>query len=142
MMSIEVHTLTTHDKNKVYNILKNLEEFPKFMRDVKKIEVLEKGVHRLVTSWEVDVEGAIVAWKEEDIFDDEKLRMKFKMLEGDYGMYFGEWAVTNINKKTKINLLVHIDWDIPAFEKVINGVIEKKQKRILRSMLIAMKNYL
>lgn len=141
MITIRVSTLVKADKNKVYETIKKMEEFPKFMRNVRKLEVLERHPNRLLTLWEVEVDGAIVMWKEKDVFDDKRLRMKFKMTEGDYGSYSGELKVVGLEKKANINLMINIDWGIPSFEKIINPILKKKQKLIFKTMLIAIKNY-
>lgn len=142
MAIIEVSTIVKQNKNKVYNILKNMEEFPKFMQDIKKLKVLERDANRLVTVWEVNIEGALVSWKEEDIFDNDAMSINFNMLEGDYSAYGGKWILTSLPKKTKISLLVNIDWGIPSFEKIINPILERKQKLIFKTMLIAIKNHI
>lgn len=142
MTNIELSVLVEKSRERVYAMLKNLEEFPRFMRDIRKLEVVERAPHRLVTHWEVNVDGAMVAWKEEDIFDDKAMNVKFKMLEGDYTAYSGRWDIKDLSRKTKINLTVDIDWGAPAFEKVIGSILRRKEKRYLKSMLMAMKNHL
>lgn len=143
MTNIELSVPVNKTKEQVYNILKNIEEFPRFMRDITKLEIVEKKQHRLVTLWEIDIEGTAVAWKEEDIYDDNSMSMQFRMLEGDYGIYNGKWQIANgLSKETIVKYSVNIGWGIPSFEKVIGHILEKKQRRIIKSMLVAMKRHL
>lgn len=143
MITIELSISVNQKKEQVYNLLKNLQEFPRFMRDIKKLEIIENKNHRLVTLWEIDIEGTAVAWKEEDVYDDTSMSMQFRMLEGDYGVYNGKWQITNgLSKETIVHYSVNIGWGIPSFEKVIGNILEKKQRRIIKSMLVAMKRRL
>lgn len=141
MTTIELSVTVNQTKEQVYNILKNIEQFPKFMRDVRKIEVIENKPSGLVTLWEVNIDGAMVTWKEEDIFDDEATSVKFKMLEGDYIVYSGTWDINSLSHKTKISLFVNIDWGVPAFVKFpeVKNILLRKTKKSLKSMLIAIK---
>lgn len=142
MTTIELSVTVNQAKEQVYNILKNIEQFPSFMRDVRKIETIESKPSGLVTLWEVNIDGAMVTWKEEDIFDDEATSVKFKMLEGDYIVYTGTWDIKSLSHKTKINLFVNIDWGVPAFVKFpeVKNILLRKTKKSLKSMLIAIKN--
>lgn len=137
MITIKVSTLVKADKKKVYDVIKDMESFPKFMRNVRKLEVLERHPNRLLTLWEVEVDGAIVMWKEKDVFDDKHLRMKFKMTEGDYGSYGGEWRVTASSEKTNIELQVDVNWGIPVLGRYVGKVLERKMRVGLKGMLKA-----
>jgi coenzyme Q-binding protein COQ10 len=137
MVIIEVSKLVKQDKNKVYSILKNMEEFPQFMKGVKKLSIIERDDNRLVTHWEVEIDGAIVMWKEEDIFDDKETTINFKMIEGDYKSYGGNWRVEDAPKGAKITIIANFDWGIPNFERYVGPVLERKARVSLKRMLKA-----
>jgi coenzyme Q-binding protein COQ10 len=142
MVIIEVSKLVKQDKNKVYSILKNMEEFPQFMKGVKKLSIIERDDNRLVTHWEVEIDGAIVMWKEEDIFDDKETTINFKMIEGDYKSYGGNWRVEDAPKGAKITIIANFDWGMPVFEELVGNILCRKARKALRSMLNAIKNRL
>lgn len=124
----------------VFNILKNFQDFPKFMRDVKNVKIVETKGKRIIIEWEIEIDGAPIYWKEEDEIDEEKKSIKFKMLEGDYGSYEGEWQLKKIDEqKTKLIFYAGIDWGIPTFEKFVGKTLEIKTRKSLRSMVNSIK---
>jgi ribosome-associated toxin RatA of RatAB toxin-antitoxin module len=139
MVNIELSVLAKQEQKKVYKILRNIEEYPKFMRSLKKIEVIERGANRLVTHWEVDIEGTIITWNEENIFDDTQMKMRFKMIEGDYNSYEGEWKIKNAPAGTEISLSASFDWGIPVFEKFVGNVLIMKARTYLKGTLRSLK---
>lgn len=142
MPVIKLSTKINRNKPIVYNLLKNMHDFPTFMRDIKKLEIIKKDNNKLITSWEVEIDGANVIWKEEDSFNDKEMSLKFRMIEGDYKEYEGEWRLENTLSGSKINLTVYFDWGVPALEKLVGNILEKKARKALRSMLKAIKQNL
>lgn len=142
MPIIEVSKLIKQDKNKAYNLLKNIESFPEFMRNIRSIKILERGEKKIITSWNIAIDGAEIFWKEEDFFDEENCKIHFKMLEGDYNKYTGTWSVGKDNKGSRIILKVDIDWGAFGLAKFVGAILEKKTKCALRGMLLAIKKKL
>ena len=139
MPTVEVCNIINADRGKVFEVIKNMEIFPKFMRDVKTVKVLEYFENRIVTEWVTNVDGVPIQWIEEDIFNDREMSCNFKTLKGDY-KYDGVWKVASLKKnKTRLSILVNFDWQIPNFEKFIGYILEKKARNSLRSMLNAIK---
>lgn len=137
MPIIEVSTTVKADKGRVYEIIKAMEHFPEFMRNVKQVKVLERKDNRIVTEWKTDIDGAPVEWVEEDIFDDEKMSCSFKAIEGDY-KYEGKWKLDEDGTgKTRVSILADLDWEVPTLGKFIGHILEKKARNSLKSMLNA-----
>lgn len=137
MPRIEVSKIIHADKKRVYEVIKNVESFPEFMRDVKKVRVVERQGNRVVAEWKTDIDGAPVEWVEEDIFDDEKMSCSFKAIEGDY-KYEGKWKLDEDGTgKTRVSILADLDWEVPTLGKFIGHILEKKARNSLKSMLNA-----
>ncbi|HAH21678.1 MAG: hypothetical protein A2Y00_06605 [Omnitrophica WOR_2 bacterium GWF2_43_52] len=137
MPRIEVSKIIHADKKHVYDIIRNMESFPEFMRDVKKVRVVESQGNRVVAEWKTDIDGAPVEWVEEDIFDGEKMTCSFKAIEGDY-KYEGLWKLSEDGAgKTRVSILANFDWEVPTLEKFIGNILEKKARNSLKSMLNA-----
>lgn len=130
------------NKQKVYNLLKKLDKFPTFMHNIKKLEIVNNSVNKSITSWEVVIDGARLLWKEEDIFNDKDLNIKFKMLEGDFNAYEGEWRLEDTLNGTKIEFSANFDWGVPALEKLVGNILKRKTRKALKSMLSAIKHKL
>lgn len=143
MPKIEVSTIVRKkNKQEVYDLLKNMHKFPCFMRYVKKLKIIEKTDNRFVSSWNIEIDGASIFWKEEDIFNDREMNLKFKMIEGDYSNYAGEWILDEMPFGTKITLSVSFDWGIPAFEMFVGNILQRKAAKSLKGMLTAIKQKL
>lgn len=123
----------------VYEILKNPELFPQFMKKVKKIDVIEKKADRLVACWAVDIGGESVFWKEEEVFDDAHTTMDFTLMEGDYADYRGKFSVVDHGDRSTLNLSVSFDWGVPVFEIFVGAELLRKAEIYLKSMLFSIK---
>ena len=142
MPRIEVSTLLKNKAAEVYGLIKNMEAFPDFMRDVKSLKIVKALPDKIITAWEIEIEGAGIKWKEEDIFDEEKLELNFSAIEGDYKEYQGKWKVTPLPKATKLSIEANFDWGIPVLEKYVGKTLEKRARLSLTGMLLAIKNKL
>ncbi len=140
MPKIEVSVIIKRPKAEVYNLVKNMEEFPQFMRDVKNLKVIKRLNDRIVTAWNTEIEGAPVSWREEDFFDDTAYEIKFNMLEGDYAQYQGRWALEDYQNHTKLILEANFDWGIPVLENYVGKALESKARRGFLGMVQAIKN--
>lgn len=140
MPHIEVSIIIKGASSKVYNTLKSMENFPNFMRDVKSLKIIKNFPDQIITAWEIEIEGAPVKWKEEDIFDDEKLELNFNAIEGDYKEYRGKWKIIPQHSHTKLTIEANFDWGIPVLEKYVGKTLEKRARLALLGMLKAIKN--
>ena len=141
MPIIEASVTIKGSKSEVYKVLKNMEDFPNFMRDVKSLNIIKRlGDDRIVTAWETEIDGAPVHWKEEDYFDLANYQVKFNMLEGNYNEYQGYWSIQPSHNSVKLSIKLEVDWGIPVLEKYVGKVLESKARRGLLGMLYAIKN--
>ncbi len=123
----------------VYDIAKNSEEFPNFMPDVKKVEILEEKENGVISKWTVEIDGTSFIWKEEDIYDDDNLTITFKALEGDVDKFEGYWKIIPENSKSLVELFVAFDINMPGLAALILPTLERKLRENVRSMLQAVK---
>lgn len=142
MPIIEVSKLVKQDKNKAYNLLKNIENFPQFMKNIRSIKILERGEKKIIANWNVVIDGAEIFWKEEDSFDEKNCKVDFRMLEGDYNKYTGTWSVEEDKKGSRIILKVDIDWGIPILGKHVGRILERKARANFKRMLTTIVNRL
>jgi len=136
---IESSVVVKKNSEEIYELLKHMERFPLFMKDVKNVTVLEKTANRTVLEWKVEIDGAPVTWKQQNIYDDKNMRVRFKMIEGDFGGYEGEWTLTQLLTGTCIHLNTYINWGIPVLERYIGPVLEDKARTAVEGMLKAIK---
>ena len=139
MPKIEVSIAVNKDKKDIFELIKHLEHFPIFVKDIKNIKVVERYPNRIITDWEANIDGARVIWREEDRFDNFNSTMYFTMLKGDFKGYKGKWVIAKHKKISKIYLLVDFDWGIPIFERFVGDILLRKARVYLKGMLKAIK---
>lgn len=128
-------------REEVYKIMRDFEDFPAFMRDVKSLKIIKKvDSQKIITSWKIEVDGSPLEWTEEDYFNDANFRIDFNMLEGSYKEYQGFWLLQGLHNAAKLTIEVNFDWGIPVLEKFIGKALEDKARRSLLGMARAIKN--
>ncbi len=123
----------------VYELAKEQERFPEFMPDVEAVVVLERHSDHLLTRWKTLVEEAPIEWIEEDRFDDERLRIDYKLLEGDLETFEGAWTFEERDGQTHVVLGVEYDFGVPTLAELIGPTLQKKVRENSEMMLAALK---
>ena len=123
----------------VYELAKEQERFPEFMPDVETVTVLERKRERIITRWKTLVEEAPIEWTEEDRFDDDGLRIEYKLLEGDLDKFEGAWTFTQNGADTHVVLGVDYDFGVPTLAELIGPTLERKVRENSEMMLKGLK---
>jgi ribosome-associated toxin RatA of RatAB toxin-antitoxin module len=123
----------------VYELAKDQERFPDFMPDVESVTVLERDGARVLSRWKTLVEEAPIEWTEEDLFDDESLRVDYRLLEGDLDKFEGSWTFEDGDGTTRVRLIVEYDFGVPTLAELIGPTLHKKVKENSEMMLAALK---
>jgi coenzyme Q-binding protein COQ10 len=123
----------------VYELAKDQERFPQFMPDVETVVVLERHSDRAISRWKTLVEEAPIEWIEEDRFDDDALRIEYKLIEGDLDKFEGAWIFAERDGATHVVLGVDYDFGVPTLAELIGPTLEKKVRENSEMMLEALK---
>jgi coenzyme Q-binding protein COQ10 len=123
----------------VYELAKDQERFPQFMPDVETVTVLERHPDFILTRWKTLVEEAPIEWTEEDRFDDERLRIDYKLVEGDLDKFEGAWTFEERDGLTHVLLGVDYDFGVPTLAELIGPTLQKKVVENSEMMLAALK---
>jgi ribosome-associated toxin RatA of RatAB toxin-antitoxin module len=123
----------------VYELAKQQDRFPEFMPDVESVTVLERHPDHMLTRWKTLVEEAPIEWTEEDRFDDDNLRIDYKLLEGDLDKFEGSWTFAEQDGKTHVVLSVDYDFGVPTLAELIGPTLERKVRENSEMMLAALK---
>ena len=109
------------------------------MPDVELVIVLERHPGRVISRWKTLVEEAPIEWIEEDRFDDEGLRIDYKLLEGDLDKFEGAWTFVERDGTTDVVLGVDYDFGVPTLAELIGPTLQKKVRENSEMMLAALK---
>ena len=127
-------------KQKIYELAKDMESYPKFMPDVEQVKVLERDGNKTVTRWKTLVEEAPIEWTEVDIFDDANTRIDYKLIEGDLDKFEGAWKFVERDGVTNVLLTVDYDFGVPTLAELIGPILRKKVEDNSLMMLQALKS--
>ncbi len=142
MPYVETFITIKAEPGRVYKFTCNMEDFPRYMRDVESVIVIERSENHTITDWETNVEGTPIYWKEVDYFDDENLIISYKLIEGDLDKFEGQWKFRSVPEGTEVILGVDFDFGIPALEELIGPTLLIKVKENSLMMLEGMKEEL
>jgi ribosome-associated toxin RatA of RatAB toxin-antitoxin module len=123
----------------VYELAKDQERFPQFMPDVESVTIVERLADRVITRWKTLVEEAPIEWTEEDLFDDARARIDYKLLEGDLDKFEGSWTFVNGEGRTHVKLTVDYDFGVPTLAELIGPTLHRKVQENSDMMLAALK---
>ncbi len=140
MPYVETSIVVAAPARAVYELAKDQERFPQFMPDVETVRVLERHSDRAVSRWKTLVEEAPIEWTEEDLFDDEALRIDYKLLEGDLDKFEGAWTFEERDGLTHVVLGVDYDFGVPTLAELIGPTLERKVRENSEMMLAALKS--
>ncbi len=140
MPFVETTITVDADARAVYELAKDQERFPEFMPDVEKVEIIRRDGNRMLTRWKTLVEEAPIEWTEEDVFDDDALRVDYRLLEGDLDRFEGSWTFANGEPgRTVVTLGVDFDFGVPTLAELIGPTLERKVRENSEMMLAALK---
>ena len=125
----------------VYELAKDQERFPEFMPDVETVTVVERRPGGAISRWKTLVEEAPIEWTEQDVFDDDALRIDYKLLEGDLDKFEGAWTFEERDGVTHVLLGVDYDFGVPTLAELIGPTLQKKVRENSEMMLAALKRY-
>jgi len=125
----------------VFKVMLDLEKFPEFMEDVKKITILQHEGDKRISEWEAEIDGLLFKWQEEDIYYPQEYRLTYKLIKGDLDKFEGYWEVIKLgDNKSKLIIFLNFDLNIPTLKSLIMPTIKFKVKKNLALMLKAIKS--
>jgi len=139
MPYVEATIAVNASASAVYELAKEQDRFPEFMPDVETVTVLERHPDRVLTKWKTLVEEAPIEWIEEDRFNDDALRIEYKLLEGDLDTFEGAWTFDEVDGVTTVKLTVEYDFGVPTLAELIGPTLQKKVRENSEMMLAALK---
>ena len=125
----------------VFKVMLDLEKFPEFIEDVKKITILQNEGNKRISEWEAEIDGLLFKWQEEDIYYPQQYKLTYKLIKGDLDKFEGYWEIIKLNdNKSKLVIFLSFDLNIPTLKSLIMPTIKFKVKKNLALMLKAIKS--
>lgn len=140
MPYVEKSIIIQGDPDEVYLLAKDMEKFPDFMPDVQSVTVTRREDSMTLTDWVTEIDGTEILWTEEDLFDDVRRRIQYRLLEGDLDKFEGEWRFDPVDEGTRVVLTVDFDFGIPELVNLIGDILTLKVGENSEMMLKSMKD--
>lgn len=141
MPTIESSVIIKAPIKKVMELAQRVEEFPEFMEDVEKVEILHREDQKVISRWSAKLPEfhLTIHWTEEDCWDLSARTCRFRQIEGDYRKFEGVWTFSEVPEGTLFLSTVEIEYDVPLIGSLLRGLIAKKAKENLDATLLAIK---
>nr|WP_234319358.1 SRPBCC family protein [Streptomyces sp. NRRL S-237] len=148
-MTVE-HRSTGVDARTAYARVRDFARYPHLVPIVRRVDVAPAGPgHTVVSDWEVDFRNGVLAWTEEDVFDDTAMGISFRQTEGDFETFDGRWAITphdadgNGNGEgggagCTVRFEAEFDFGLPSLSQIIDPVAERVLRETIETILRAL----
>ena len=138
MPVIEVRRVLAAPIDKVIAIAKAVEEYPRFMPDVKSVRVLESQDEGRVQKVEwvgvIKQFGREIRWTQEDRWVT-PTRVEFNQIQGDYDKMEGYWEFTEVNGATEFTNVLDYEYRVPLLGPLVGRVVEFLVRQNLESIM-------
>src|SRR6476660_7930886 len=76
MPLVEVAEIIPAPVERVWDVVNDVESYPRLMEHVQTLQVLERGPAYRLTEWVCDLKGCVMRWVEREEFDRENYRVE------------------------------------------------------------------
>jgi len=108
----------------VWPTLVDFARYPDLMEDVISVEVLEDDGQRMLSSWQVLLNGSEFTWTERDVLDAPK-KIAFEQTDGDLEVWRGAWELDMSSGSLVARLTVEFDIGIPSMAEILDPIGER-----------------
>lgn len=139
MPYVECKTTIKGDPKAIFEIIKDMAGYPKFMKNLVSVEILEQGADYDVSHWVSDVDGRKIVWTERDNFYPEDLKITYAQTNGDLKKMEGAWTIIPGAEGAEVTLAVDFEFGIPMIAGLLNPILKRKVRENSENMLQAIK---
>jgi coenzyme Q-binding protein COQ10 len=123
---------------RAFALASDMESYPRYMKDVVALRVLEREPGAQVSEWHARFQGRILRWKERDVFDEAALTIRYAQTEGDLRRFEGAWTFEPAPGGTRVRLTCDFDLGIPMLAPLLDPVARLVVRKNCEDMLAAM----
>jgi len=141
--TVESSVIINAPVEKVFALAKDIEEFPNFMPDLKKVTILEKSDdgNKLISEFVGYIKDFRITmkWTEADEWDEQARTCRFNLVKGDFKTYSGLWTFEPMDGGTKYTSVIDFEYEIPMIGPIIKTLVARLMKQNVDNMLEAIK---
>ena len=143
MSTVESSVIIQGDVDKVFALARDVESFPEFMPDVKKVTIIERSPDgcRVVSEFVGYIKDfkMTIKWTEADEWDIQAKTCRFKLVKGDFKEYSGLWTFESVDGGTRFSSAIDFEYEIPLIGPIIKTLVARLMKQNVDNMLNAIK---
>ncbi len=139
MPFVKSDILIKGDKNAIYQVIQNMEDYPRFMESLVSVTVLERGKNYDISHWVSNVDGRKIVWTERDDFYPEDFKITYQQTDGDLKKMEGVWELNDEAEGVRVSLTVDFEFGIPMIAGLLNPLLVRKVRENSETMLAAVK---
>lgn len=139
MPFVKSDILIKGDKTAIYQVIQNMEDYPRFMQSLVSVTVLERGENYDISHWVSDVDGRKIVWTERDEFYPEDFKITYQQTDGDLKKMEGVWELVDEPEGVRVSLTVDFEFGIPMIAGLLNPLLIRKVRENSEAMLVAVK---
>jgi ribosome-associated toxin RatA of RatAB toxin-antitoxin module len=141
MPVIELKLHVNAPAKSVYDVARDVESFPDFMEDLQSITVLERSEdgNRMITEWVGVIREfkMTIKWRQEDVWNPDRLRDDFKLVKGDMDSMSGYWEFVPDGEGSTFVSKLEYEYNVPLVGPMIKNLIRKKMEGNLDAQMRA-----
>ena len=143
MPTVESSVFINAPVEKVFALAKDIEAFPQFMPDLKKVTILERSPdgNNIVSEFVGYIKDfrITIKWVEKDCWDEQAKTCSFSLVRGDFKSYSGTWKFEPEGGGTKYTSVIDFEYNIPLIGPIIKSLVAKLMKQNVDNMLNAIR---
>ena len=123
MPNVEVSWEIDAPLDEVWRAVNDIEAYPGYMDNVRRVEILSSDGDERVSSWSVLLKGSVLEWTELETVDLGQRRIDFRQLDGDLDLFAGAWQLdVGEGGRVTVSLDVEFEIGIPLLADMLNPV--------------------
>lgn len=142
LQEIKASRVINAEKWRILRMLTHVEDFPKYMPNIKEAMLLKKDKNKFRTRWRVQIDNVPISWVEEDVLEFPQYKISFRELEGDLSYLSGSWKLSDHPEGTLVEVEVKFSVGVPAIEQFAEPYIARIMQKNFESILENIENHL
>jgi ribosome-associated toxin RatA of RatAB toxin-antitoxin module len=135
---VEVAEIIAAPVHRVWDVVNDVESYPRLMEHVQSLKVLEQGPAYRLLEWVCELKGCVMRWIEREELDPIGYRIEYRQIEGELAAFEGHWQLEPLSESsTRVALSVYFDIGIPMLSEMLNPVAERAVRDNSRNMLLS-----
>lgn len=127
----------------VLRLITGIQDFPKYMPNVKECRILSHDRSKVVSLWKVEMGKIPISWQEEEILDLRHFTVYFKAIDGDLEKFEGCWKLSEHPLGgTEVFVEASLRLGIPILENIVGGMVAERVEKNFGAVLKAFEEVL